>query len=145
MILEITENVLVDDSSDTLATLAKLKSCGIRISIDDFGTGYSSLNYLSRYPVDILKIPKSFIESIDGNIEESALAEAVLSFGGSLNLEVIAEGVESGEQLERIVALDCDMWQGCFDSHPEGASHVMERLPRAAGPAIVGKAATRGV
>ena len=143
LILEITENVLVDDSSDTLATLVKLKSRGIRISIDDFGTGDSSLNYLSRYPIDILKIPKSFIESIDGNIEESALAEAVLSLGGSLNLEVIAEGVENGEQLERIVALDCDMWQGYFDSHPEGASHLMERLPRVAGPTTVGKTATR--
>ncbi len=132
LILEITENVLLTESPDTLSTLARLKSCGIRISIDDFGTGYSSLSYLKRYPIDILKIPKSFVDGVDGRVEESALAKAVLSLGGSLNLEVVAEGIESREQLDRLVALDCDMWQGYFDSYPEESSVVIKRLPRVA-------------
>ncbi|MBN1321907.1 MAG: EAL domain-containing protein [Thermoleophilia bacterium] len=128
LILEITENVLLDESPDTMSTLACFKSYGIRIAIDDFGTGYSSLSYLRSYPIDILKMPRVFVQGFDGDLEESALAETVLSLGGSLKMEVVAEGIESKEQLDRLVALDCDMWQGFLDSHPEEAALVTERL-----------------
>ena len=128
LILEITENVLLEDSPDTMSTLASFKNHGIRIAIDDFGTGYSSLGYLRSYPIDILKMPRVFVQGFDGDLEESALAETVLSLGGSLKMDVVAEGIESKEQLDRLVALDCDMWQGYLDSRPEDAARVTERL-----------------
>ena len=128
LILEITENVLLEDSPDTMSTLASFKSHGIRIAIDDFGTGYSSLGYLRSYPIDILKMPRVFVQGFDGDLEESALAETVLSLGGSLKMDVVAEGIESKEQLDRLVALDCGMWQGYLDSRPEDAARVTERL-----------------
>ena len=128
LVLEITEDVLMDGSADTIATLSALRSHGVKISIDDFGTGYSSLRYLKNYPVDVLKIPKSFIDGIGGEGGESVLAQAVLGLGNSLRLEVVAEGIENKEQLERLAALDCGMWQGYYCSAPEGASKMTDML-----------------
>jgi diguanylate cyclase (GGDEF)-like protein/PAS domain S-box-containing protein len=128
LILEITESVLMDEPSDILATLSKLKSYGIKLSIDDFGTGYSSLSYLQRYPIDILKIPRSFLIGGDSHSEVSPLVEAIVALGRSLKMEVVAEGIETKEQLEGLVALGCDMWQGYLHSRPEVASVVLQCL-----------------
>ena len=130
LILEITENVLMDEPSDTLATLARLKSHGIKLSIDDFGTGYSSLSYLERYPIDILKIPMCFLGDGHSRPQVSPLVEAIVALARSLKMEVVAEGIETEGQLAGLVALGCDLWQGYLHSRPEKASTVLEMLLR---------------
>ena len=130
LVLEITESALIDCTPQTVAALAVLKSRGTRISLDDFGTGYSSLSCLKQYPIDILKIPKTFTDGIDGREGGSALVEAVLSLAASLHLDVIAEGVEQEAQLRKLKDLDCAMWQGFYHSRPREASHLTDLLLR---------------
>jgi EAL domain-containing protein (putative c-di-GMP-specific phosphodiesterase class I) len=120
----------MDESSDTLTTLSRLRSHGIKLSIDDFGTGYSSLSYLQRYPIDILKIPRSFFVDGGSRPQVSPLVEAIVALGHSLKIEVVAEGIETEEQLEGLVALGCDLWQGYLCSRPEEASTVLRMLLR---------------
>ncbi len=94
LVIELTESVLMQNSEDVLATLTQLKKLGVRIAIDDFGTGYSSLSYLHRFPIDILKIDRSFVEQL-GSIDDGAgLARSIITLGGTLGLEVVAEGIE---------------------------------------------------
>ena len=95
--LEITEGVFMHNEENTLAVLQHLKSSGLQLSIDDFGTGYSSLSYLKRFPIDKLKIDQSFIRDCHQNDEDKAIIETIVSLGKSLNLSLIAEGVEEGE------------------------------------------------
>ena len=116
--LELTESVLMDDTSDSVRTLEKLNDLGVRFSIDDFGTGYSSLSYLRRYPFDTLKIDRSFISDVDGNDQSARLVETIIAMGHGLDLEVIAEGVETPAQLQAIRDRDCDLAQGYHISRP---------------------------
>ncbi|CCQ75383.1 bifunctional diguanylate cyclase/phosphodiesterase [Magnetospira sp. QH-2] len=116
--LEITESLLIEDSDEIARLLRRLRNKGIRISIDDFGTGYSSLGYLKRFPVDILKMDKSFMSGITKNDEDRALARAVLSMAHSLGLEVVAEGIEDADQLAFLSANDCDIGQGYYFNCP---------------------------
>ena len=116
--LEITEGVLVDDEEKAIDILHKLKKLGMQISIDDFGTGYSSLSYLKRFPINTLKIDKSFIRDISTNADDAAIAEAIIALGHSLRLKVIAEGVETLEQLEFLSPRGCDEVQGFYFSEP---------------------------
>ena len=116
--LEITESSLMGDAACTLDTLIALKALGVKISIDDFGTGYSSLSYLKRFPVDKLKIDRSFIMDIPNDHQDMAISLAILALGRSLALKVIAEGVETGLQNEFLKTHQCDEVQGFFFSRP---------------------------
>jgi diguanylate cyclase (GGDEF)-like protein len=116
--LELTEGLLMENTSKTSAILGQLKSRGVLVAIDDFGTGYSSLSYLKRFPIDRLKIDRSFVRDIITDSNDAAIAVAVISLGRSLGLSVIAEGVESEEQLEFLGVQKCDEYQGFHFSHP---------------------------
>ena len=118
LVLEMTESMLVHDNRATLERLHALKSLGVRLSIDDFGTGYSSLAYLERFPVDSLKMDRSFITGLDGHASKSPLAEAVIGLGRILGLRVVAEGIETKEQWEKLRMLGCGLGQGYYISHP---------------------------
>ena len=116
--LELTESVLMDDTSDSARTLERLNDLGVRLSIDDFGTGYSSLGYLQRFPFDTLKIDRSFISEVETDAHSTRLVETIIAMAHGLELEVIAEGVETAAQLEMIRDRDCDLAQGYHISRP---------------------------
>ena len=116
--LEITEGVLMTDTAATLNRLFQLKSLGVRLAVDDFGTGYSSFAYLRRFPFDILKIDKSFVDGVATEPTAGALVDAMIRIGKTLRLETVAEGVEQQEQADRLRALDCDIGQGYYFSRP---------------------------
>ncbi|EJM58422.1 diguanylate cyclase (GGDEF) domain-containing protein [Pseudomonas sp. GM50] len=114
--LEITEGVLMQNVDATMVALNRLKALGVRLAIDDFGTGYSSLSYLQRFPIDVLKIDQSFIRGLSRDSNDAALVSAIISLGKSLKLTVIAEGVETLEQLNFLRALQCEEGQGYYFS-----------------------------
>ncbi|UVM51668.1 EAL domain-containing protein [Pseudomonas sp. B21-015] len=114
--LEITEGVLMQNVEATMVALNRLKALGVRLAIDDFGTGYSSLSYLQRFPIDVLKIDQSFIRGLSRDSNDAALVSAIISLGKSLKLTVIAEGVETLEQLNFLKALQCEEGQGYYFS-----------------------------
>jgi EAL domain-containing protein (putative c-di-GMP-specific phosphodiesterase class I) len=118
LVLELTESLLMQDTEATIAKLENLKHLGVHLAIDDFGTGYSSLSYLRRFPVDILKIDRSFVEGLGTEAEESALARAIVKLGHTLRLKTVAEGIEASAQLEALRALECNFGQGFFLAHP---------------------------
>jgi diguanylate cyclase (GGDEF)-like protein/PAS domain S-box-containing protein len=126
--LEMTESVLMSDTEVTLSRLQELKRLGVRIALDDFGTGYSSLSYLSRFPVDVLKIDRSFVNTIDGEGEESALAAAIVKLGEALHLRTVAEGIELPAQLDRLVELGCVLGQGFYFGRPMHIDALIEYL-----------------
>ena len=128
LVLEITESVLMVDSAATLARLFQLKSLGVRLAIDDFGTGYSSFAYLRRFPVDILKIDKSFVDGVATEPTSSALVDAMIRIGKTLRLETVAEGVERVEQADRLRSLQCDIGQGYLFSRPQPADAISSML-----------------
>lgn len=119
--LEITERLLLEDMPEVDDTIAVLSAMGVRLSIDDFGTGYSSLSYLNRFSCDYLKIDRSFISRVDSDMDTAALTQAIITMGHSLNLKVIAEGVEEQGQLASLKALNCDMAQGYLIGKPVSA------------------------
>jgi EAL domain-containing protein (putative c-di-GMP-specific phosphodiesterase class I) len=112
LVLELTESILIDDRDATLDVLTDLKELGVKLAIDDFGTGFSSLNYLHRFPVDIVKIDRTFVTNIQENGEGSPVATAVMHMAHALGLTAAAEGVEEKHQLAGLRALDCDLGQG---------------------------------
>ena len=116
--LEITEGVVMDDAESTIETLRRLKAMGVRLAIDDFGKGYSSLGYVKRFPVDVLKVDRSFIGGICDYPEDLAIVQAVITLTQSLGMEVVAEGVENAEQLEMLRDLGCDQAQGYHLARP---------------------------
>jgi EAL domain-containing protein (putative c-di-GMP-specific phosphodiesterase class I) len=118
LILEITESVLMIDTTATINRLFQLKSLGVRLAIDDFGTGYSSFAYLRRFPVDIIKIDKSFVDDVATEPTATALVDAMIRIGKTLSLETVAEGVEMIEQADRLRSLHCDIGQGYLFSRP---------------------------
>jgi diguanylate cyclase (GGDEF)-like protein/PAS domain S-box-containing protein len=126
--VEITESALVEDAAATLATLNQLKEIGVRLALDDFGTGYSSLTYVRRFPIDTLKIDRSFIDGIVGSNEDEAIVTAVLSMGRALGVHVVAEGVETEEQAARLRTLGCKLAQGYLFSRPISADAARELL-----------------
>ena len=132
LVLEITESVLMNDTATTIHTLEALKLLGVRLAIDDFGTGYSSLTYLQRFPIDILKIDKSFVDGLGGtNAEESAVTRTIVSLAKTLRLETVAEGVERSEHVRELQSLNCDIGQGYFFARPldAGALTVLMAQP----------------
>ncbi|MDH5224789.1 MAG: EAL domain-containing protein [Actinomycetota bacterium] len=118
LILEITESVMMQDMDLSIERLGALKQLGVQLAVDDFGTGYSSLNYIRRFPVDILKVDKSFVDGVSEGGEASALTAAVIELAGILNLTPVAEGIERADQLQRLLELHCDVGQGFFFAKP---------------------------
>jgi diguanylate cyclase len=115
---ELTESVLMKRAESAASVLQKLRARGIRVAVDDFGTGYSSLSYLRKFPIDALKIDQSFVRQITTTPDDTAIVAAVIAMGRSLKLRVIAEGVETREELEFLQALQCDEVQGYYFSRP---------------------------
>lgn len=126
--IEITESIIMQNLEATIGTLRDLHHLGIQISIDDFGTGYSSLSYLKKFPVHALKIDQSFIREITTDPDDAAITSAVIAMGHSLKLNVIAEGVETMEQLQMLRALNCDRMQGYLFSKPVPAQTITPLL-----------------
>ncbi|MHB1083309.1 MAG: putative bifunctional diguanylate cyclase/phosphodiesterase [Thiobacillus sp.] len=120
--LEVTESLLMEDSASSQTALANIKQMGIKISMDDFGTGYSSLAYLKRFPLDTLKIDRSFVKDLGVDSDDTAIVQAVISLARSLRLTVVAEGVETSEQLAFLREARCDQAQGYFISRPMDAA-----------------------
>jgi diguanylate cyclase (GGDEF)-like protein len=125
--LEVTESVLVEDPDASARTFAALKRLGVKIAVDDFGTGYASLDYLRRFPLDCVKIDRSFVRGIPHSTEDVAIVGAVVELGHALGLSVTAEGVETSEQLGNLLTTGCDNAQGFLFSRPEDPATV-ERL-----------------
>jgi diguanylate cyclase len=128
--LEITETVVMDDVEATLTTLRALKALGTRLSVDDFGTGYSSLSSLKRFPVDSLKVDRSFVSGLGNghSAEDAAIVTAVISLAHTLGMTAVAEGIETQEQLAQLRAMECDMAQGFFFARPRPAVAIDELL-----------------
>jgi EAL domain-containing protein (putative c-di-GMP-specific phosphodiesterase class I) len=117
LVLEVTESVMMEDPELAATRLRELRDLGVRIALDDFGTGYSSLSYLSRFPIDILKMDRSFL-SHDADVDENGLAAAIVSLGATLGLEVVAEGIERADQLASLRGLGCATGQGYLIGRP---------------------------
>ena len=130
--LEITESVLMEEVQTTANTLHALKSLGVHLAVDDFGTGYSSLSYLKRFPVDLLKIDRSFIDGLGTDPEDGAIVLAIVSLAEALRLEVVAEGVEHFHQLEALHRLGCDAVQGFLLGRPGPADGLPDARAAAA-------------
>jgi diguanylate cyclase (GGDEF)-like protein len=126
--LELTEGVLMADTSASVATLQSLSAMCVSIAVDDFGTGYSSLSYLRRFPIDVLKIDKSFVQDLDTGTGDLSIVRAIISLGNSLNYRVIAEGVETPEQLALLSAQHCREGQGYLFSRPLAADALATLL-----------------
>jgi len=118
LMLELTESMLVDNIDSVMAKMAEIKANGIGLSLDDFGTGYSSLSYLKRLPLDQLKIDRSFVRDIVEDVSSRAIAQSVISLGQVMKMSVIAEGVETEEQLDCLTGLGCNAFQGFLFGPP---------------------------
>jgi EAL domain-containing protein (putative c-di-GMP-specific phosphodiesterase class I) len=118
LVLEITESVLMHDAEATVGWLRELSALGVQLAIDDFGTGYSSLSYLRQFPVNTLKIDKSFVDGVRLGSEQSTLASAIIELGRKLGLKTVAEGIEQADQLAELGALGCDVGQGYLFARP---------------------------
>jgi EAL domain-containing protein (putative c-di-GMP-specific phosphodiesterase class I) len=128
VVLEITESVLMQQQGSVLERLQELKALGVSLAIDDFGTGYSSLSYLQRFPIDMIKIAKPFVDEIGGGLEQSALARAIIGLADTLRLRTVAEGVERAEQCATLIGLGCELGQGYYFSPPIAPREVLLRL-----------------
>lgn len=116
--IELTESIIMKDVSESIKKLDNLKAMGITFSIDDFGTGYSSLSYLKRFPIDVLKIDRSFVDGIPHDASDTTISTTVIAMAHNLNMAVVAEGVETLEQLSFLAANNCDEYQGFYFSRP---------------------------
>ena len=129
LFLEDTESAAMSDAPTTVAALKELQDLGVRVLIDDFGMGYSSLSYLERFPVDHVKIDRSFVGKLDEDLGSAVLVSGMIDLAHALRSEVIAEGVETEEQLERLRGVGCDLAQGFHFSEPlpgEAAGALLE-------------------
>ncbi len=136
LMLEITESLMISDMELAIERLSALRELGVQVAIDDFGTGYSSLSYILQLPIDVLKVDKRFIDTIDGDDVESRLTAAIIGLARLLDLRCIAEGVERPEQHERLKELGCDYAQGFLLARPMSAGALQELLATTA-PALV--------
>jgi EAL domain-containing protein (putative c-di-GMP-specific phosphodiesterase class I) len=116
--LEITESMVMRNPTRVMAVLAKLKKMGVRLAIDDFGTGYSSLAQIKQFPIDTLKVDRSFIRNIPKDTEDNAITQAIIAMGRVLSLTVVAEGVETQDQMDFLREHACDEMQGFYFSKP---------------------------
>ncbi len=125
--IEITEGVLVDKSEEVIQKLNEIRHMGVRVAIDDFGTGYSSLRYLAHLPIDTLKIDRSFVTAMTNNADDMAIVSSIISLAHGLDINVVAEGVESEEQYKLLQLLRCDQMQGYLFSRPI-AKDTLEKM-----------------
>jgi EAL domain-containing protein (putative c-di-GMP-specific phosphodiesterase class I) len=126
--IELTESALMTNPEESAGFLKQLRKMGISVAIDDFGTGYSSLSYLRRFPIDKLKIDRSFIRDLTVSRTDESIVRAIVSLARSVGLKVVAEGIESAEQLELVTRLECDQWQGYHCCTPQPASRFEAML-----------------
>jgi EAL domain-containing protein (putative c-di-GMP-specific phosphodiesterase class I) len=126
--LEITEGQIMKNPEDSIKRLKDINNLGVEIAIDDFGTGYSSLAYLKRLPVNKLKIDKAFIEGLPNDEEDIAISKAIIALAQILNLKLVAEGVETKEQQEFLLANGCDVIQGYYYSKPLNSTNMNKLL-----------------
>jgi EAL domain-containing protein (putative c-di-GMP-specific phosphodiesterase class I) len=136
LVLEITETVLMHDTESTIARLAALKALGVRLAVDDFGTGYSSLRYLRRFPIDILKMAKPFVDGLEDDDEGRALARAIVDLASSLKLACIAEGIEASGQAVALHELGCGLGQGFHFARPMPPDALTELIADASSRAF---------
>ena len=136
--LEITESVIMKRAEAVIPVLRELKEMGIRIAIDDFGTGYSSLSYLKRFPIDTLKVDRSFVGDIGSDPDDAVITTAIIALAKSLRLIVVAEGVETAEQHAFLKSQGCDLMQGYYLSKPLPAAEfeetVLQQVPESQAP-----------
>ncbi|ASV96808.1 EAL domain-containing protein [Paraburkholderia aromaticivorans] len=132
VVIEITESALIDNFEDVQHVLGAIRALGIKIAIDDFGTGYSSLRYLIRFSPDILKLDKSFIDDIADDSSAKTVVEGVIDLAHKLGMSVVAEGVETQQQLDMLKASQCDKVQGYLLGRSGPASDILERINRSA-------------
>ena len=138
--VEITESMVMSNPDQAVTVLRQLKDMGIHVAIDDFGTGYSSLAYLKRFPVDSVKLDRSFVEDLPGDLESVAIAQAIIAMAHSLHMKVVAEGVENEAQLRFLRGEGCDEIQGHHFSEPRAAFEIpelMRKTLRPSGPLFV--------
>ena len=128
--LELTESFLMKKPETAITTLSRLKELGVHISIDDFGTGYSSLSYLKRFPIDALKVDRSFVQDITADPDDASITRAIIKLAHSLKLQVVAEGVETEGQLALLIAHHCDIIQGYYFSRPVPLADIQDMLAR---------------
>jgi EAL domain-containing protein (putative c-di-GMP-specific phosphodiesterase class I) len=129
--LDITETVLIKASEDDAHALEALKKMGIRLYLDDFGTGYSSLSYLKRFPVDRVKVDRTFVKGLGENATDTALVRMIIDLCHTLGVEVLAEGVETSEQAALLKDMGCDLGQGYYFARPLPGEDLAQRLPKA--------------
>jgi len=134
--LELTESMIMDNAKGNTDILHQMKEMGLKLSIDDFGTGYSSLSYLKRFPLDELKIDRSFISDLDTDADDAAIVTAIIAMGHGLGLSVVAEGVEAERQLAFLKQRGCEGYQGYLFSRPLAADDLYS---------LIGFGATRSV
>jgi EAL domain-containing protein (putative c-di-GMP-specific phosphodiesterase class I) len=132
--LELTEAFLMQDSQSTADVLGAIKDMGVRLALDDFGTGYSSLSYIRRFPIDTLKVDQSFVRDLATNAGDASVVNAIISMGKSLNMQVVAEGVETREQLKFLRDHECPEAQGFYFSHPLAAGEFAKLLHHGIAP-----------
>ena len=125
--LEITESTLMRDAETAVVTLGKLRALGVHLSVDDFGTGYSSMTYLKRFPVEALKVDRSFVDGLGEESGDTAICTAVVSLAHALGLRAVAEGVETASQVAELRQLGCELAQGYLFGRPEPADTFGER------------------
>jgi diguanylate cyclase (GGDEF)-like protein/PAS domain S-box-containing protein len=129
--LEITESMVMENVETAIAVLGQLRALGVELAIDDFGTGYSSLSYLHRFPINTLKIDRSFVTRMTDNTENAEIVRTIITLARSLEMDVVAEGVETRAQLRQLRSLDCDFGQGYLFSKPVAAEAILELMRRA--------------
>jgi len=144
LVLEITESVLVHEPEAVIERMLQLKSVGVAFAVDDFGTGYSSFSYLQRFPIDILKVDKSFVDDVGDSAKAVVLAKTIVQLGKSLNLETVAEGIEKSLQVDGLRALGCRYGQGFLIARPVAPEEMDRLLPLMASGELLSQAETAG-
>jgi len=139
--VELTETAVMSDAEESVHILEAISRMGVLVSVDDFGTGYSSMSYLRRFPIDKLKIDRCFVEQMTRRPEDASLVRAIVSLAHSLHLKVIAEGVETAEQLQLLAELGCDQYQGYYFSRALPSAQFVELMSRE--PALTDEESSR--
>jgi EAL domain-containing protein (putative c-di-GMP-specific phosphodiesterase class I) len=138
LLLEVTETTVMRDIAAAAEDLQQVKDLGVRIAIDDFGTGYASLSHLQRMPVDVLKVDRSFVAALDQDEQNASLLSAIVGLGRSLSMKVLAEGIETDEQLQAVTEIGCEMGQGYHLGRPNPPEAIDGLLGLPAGASAVG-------